>query len=171
MARPKKDKKIEVPEESLEAVLNPGYTLETVQELTVIGPSEIPEVDVRFGLIQFVRILEGFDDCVYMMARIDSLGTRKTVSKYRTEDLQDAYALGCKVDTILNVKNRTDKYSLELDAQEIKADDIMRKRDFEKFHSELEAEGYRCRMNFTVENVMSSFHTNTPFAATFEVIK
>jgi hypothetical protein len=180
MARPKKEKKVEVPEESLSKVLSPGYTLEIQQDITAEYVGDDPEllqiyspdeVEVKFGIIQFIRRLEGFDDLVYMQVRIDKDGTRKTLATYHTEDIQDAYALGCKVDSYLQVKNATDKYAFGVDSSQLKKIDATLQKDFQKFHSELESYGYRCRINFAIKDVMVSMHTNSHIAVLFEVIK
>lgn len=44
MARPKKEKKVEVPEESLSKVLSPGYTLEIQQDITAEYVGDDPEL-------------------------------------------------------------------------------------------------------------------------------
>lgn len=191
MARPKKDKKIEAPEESLEAVLNPGYTLETVQELTVIGPStetgnienhefftlpespEEPAGNVRRGLIGFnvVQDLNTFSPYVQMIIRFEGLGTRKLESKYVLENVMDALALGVKVDALEQIKKAEGNFGFDLNVQDIKTLGNKMPNDFSRFYDELRRNGMILKIDLTVQMVSLGIHTHDPIAALIEVIQ
>lgn len=168
MARPKKTSKVEVKEESLSEVLSPSYTLEPVQDLTVIGPDPIPEIEVKFGLIKFVRSIKGFDDLVHCHVNING-AYRQSESSYHTEDIQDAYALGVKVDALIEYKKSADRYELEWDISKLRKINSQLTEDFSRFQNELRKQNLHCRMKFDINNVLISFHAQDQYPATFEV--
>lgn len=199
MARPKKEKKIEatvVPEESLSAVLSPGYTLEVQQELTVIGPdvhvtSEEDKVEnhefftlptsndpinlensnLRRGLIGFNVVFDEttFSSKIQMIIRMEGSGTRKLNSTYRLEDLMDSLAFGVKIDAYERVKNSQSDFGFDLDVNTIKVLSSKLTKDFSKFTDELQNNGIILKNAITVQQVAIGIHSHDPIAALFEI--
>ena len=190
MARPKKEKKIEVPEESLEAVLNPGYTLEPRQEMVIVGPSteagnvenhefftlpespEEPAGNVRRGLIGFnvVQDLNTFSPYVQMIIRFEGIGTRKLEARYSLEDLMDSLALGVKIDAYEHIKKAQGGFGFDLNMQEIKDLGNKMPHDFSRFYDELRRNGMILKIDLTVQMVSLGIHTHDPYAALIEMI-
>lgn len=196
MARPKKEKKIEVPEESLSAVLSPGYTLEVQQELTVIGPdvhvtSEEDKVEnhefftlpnsndsinlenpnLRRGLIGFNVVFDEttFSSKIQMIMRMEDSGTRKLNSTYRLEDLMDSLAFGVKIDAYERVKNSQSDFGFDLDVNTIKVLSSKLTKDFSKFTDELLNNGIILKNAISVQQVAIGIHSHDPIAALFEI--
>jgi len=196
MARPKKEKKVEVPEESLSKVLSPGYTLEIQQELTIVGPDEpvtaeadkveshefftLPTGDsinldnpnLRKGLIGFNVV---FDDNtlsskVQMIMRMEGGNTRKVQATYRLEDLMDSLAFGVKIDAYERVKNSQGDFGFDIDINAVKVLSSKLTKDFSKFTDELQRNGISIKMDLTVQQVAIGIHSHDPLAVLFEII-
>lgn len=183
MARPKKDKKdkkIEAPEESLDAVLSPGYTLEVQQELTIVGPSEseseeAPETsnEIRNCLIGFntVQNSNSFEPFIQMIIRFEDFGTRKLESKYSVENLMDSMSLGVKIDAYERVKQTQDRFSFHVDIQAVRDLSKELTQDFSKFYNELRANGIILKNDLNVQLVSLGIHNHRPIAAQVELIR
>ncbi len=198
MARPKKEKKIEVPEESLSEVLSPGYTLEVQQELTVIGPdvhvtSEADKVEnhefftlpnsndsinlenpnLRRGLIGFNVVFDesSFSSKIQMIMRMEGIGTRKIQSTYRLEDLMDSLAFGVKIDAYERVKNSQGDFGFDIDINAVKVLSSKLIKDLTKFTDELQSNGIILKTPLTVQQVAIGIHDHNPIAALFEVVR
>lgn len=196
MARPKKEKKIEVPEESLSAVLSPGYTLEVQQELTIVGPDapitsgednvenhefftlptsnsiNLDNPNLRRGLIGFNVVFDEntLSSKIQMIMRMEGTGTRKIQSTYRLEDLMDSLAFGVKIDAYERVKNAQGDFGFDLDLNAVKELSSKLTSDFNKFVYELHREGIILKNSITVQQVAIGIHSHDPIAALFEVI-
>jgi len=197
MARPKKEKKVEVPEESLSKVLSPGYTLEIQQELTIVGPDEpvtaeadkvenhefftlptgstsinLDNPNLRRGLIGFNVVFDDntFSSKIQMIMRMEDSGTRKLQSSYRLEDLMDSLAFGVKVDAYERVKNSQDSFGFDLDLNAVKVLSSSLTKDFSKFTDELQRNGISIKMDLTVQQVAIGIHSHDPIAVLFEII-
>lgn len=179
MARPKKEKKIELPEESLDAVLSPKYTLEVTQEILSNTEAEVAkevfplklEENLKTGLIGFnvVQDSESFSPYVQMILRIEEVGTRKLEAKYKLEDLMDSLAFKVKIDAYVQVKNAQGEFGFDLNIDEIKSLSTKLTRDFGKFYAELEKNGIYLKNELNVQQVSVGIHTHDPITALFEV--
>ena len=197
MARPKKEKKVEVPEESLSKVLSPGYTLEIQQELTIVGPDEpvtaeadkvenhefftLPTGDsinldnpnLRRGLIGFNVMFDEntLSSKVQMIMRMEGSGTRKIQSTYRLEDLMDSLAFGVKIDAYERVKNSQGDFGFDIDINAVKVLSSKLTKDLNKFTDELQSNGIILKTPLTVQHVAIGIHDQNPIAALFEVVR
>lgn len=197
MARPKKEKKVEIPEESLSNVLSPGYTLEVQQELTIVGPDEpvtaeadkvenhefftlpagstsinLDNPNLRRGLIGFNVV---FDDNtlsskIQMIMRMEDSGTRKLNATYRLEDLMDSLAFGVKIDAYELIKNSQGDFGFDLDMNSIRVLSSKLTQDLSKFTEELQKNGIILKTPLTVQQVAIGIHSHDPITALFEVV-
>ncbi len=199
MARPKKEKKVEVPEESLSKVLSPGYTLEIQQELTIVGPDEPVTAEADkveshefFTLsdatkpIEMVnRELQGnilfqnlqqvnnvFRRAVHMVIRFPGVCSRKSSTTYQLEDIMDSMALGLKVDAYEQIKGLQDEFAFDVDLNAVKALSSKLTRDFSRFYNEIETQ-YRIKLKheITTKDVAKCLHDGEPIAVLFEVVR
>jgi len=107
MAKRKKEVVEEPVIESLAQVMSPTYTLEVTQELKV--EEEPYGVNVIASLLGFRTIFceKTFGPRVHAILMMSNGGTRMTNSSYALEDLHDAYAFGCKVDSLIAVRHNS----------------------------------------------------------------
>lgn len=175
MARKAKQKEVvEAPIETLSEALVPKVEEKSTSTLVVEASAEsatIPEVELVPALVRFVRVMRDFEDTIHMVVGFEGIGTRKTQTGYRHEDIQDAYSLGVRVDSLIEAKITSDKYILNGFVDKAKEIDKTKTVDFSRFNEELKREGLKCRHNFEIKDLIISVTTGSAIAVLFEKIK
>lgn len=174
MARKPKQKEAEIPTETLSEALIPKVEeTKPVETATEEPKSEIP-VQELIGIpsiVQFHRVIEDFTDSVYMKININGEGVRKTRNRYLSEDIQDAYALGCRVDSLIEAKITSDRYILNGHLDKVKELEKIKRSDFRRFTDELEEYGYSLKTELTIKDLMVSVMTGSAIAVLVERVK
>ena len=162
------EKKVEIPEESLAEVLSPTYTLEPAQDIIAVAPGE---VDVHIGFATFSIQFNDrtYTNDIHMILRIERTGASKTESSYNFEDVQDAYALGSKVDALLSYRRHQDRYSFETIREDVKKIDDTLSRDFSRFYEEFERNGIFIRNELKTSDILANLHKKEAIEITYEV--
>lgn len=172
MAKRKKEVVEEPVIESLAQVMAPTYTLEVTQEIKV--EEEPSDVNVIASLLGFRTIFceKTFGPRVHAILRMSNGVTRVTDSSYALEDLHDAYAFGCKVDSLIAVRhNNANSYEMKESsdfANDLKAMDAKTDRDYAQYHAELAKEGLHIRHDFKISSILGSLHDGSYIAVLVE---
>lgn len=175
MARQRK-KPTPAPEiiETLSEVLAPTYTLEVKKDLVV--PVYDPAVKTVEASIGFTSVFDEktFKPNIHLVLKMNGQ-TRKTVSGYPLEVVQDSMVYGCKVDSIISYRRASATSYEFIDAdqmkRELKALDKFYGRDFSRFHDELAKDGLYIRDELTVETILTTIHTNASVPVILEIRK